>query len=477
ITPRDIKPAHVMVRPAGIVKVLDFGLAKLTETPALPVDSQLSTVVKQSTEAGMVMGTPGYMSPEQARGERVDARTDIFSLGAMLYEMVAGRAPFAGATTSETIAALLRDEPPPLTGAPPALARIVSRALHKDRTERYHSAGDLLDDLNHLKQELIVEKLAVMPSGKTSRRRTLPPEGATTSMATNRRRLFVALIGIILMTASAAAWFYFNRQPALTEKDSILLADFENKTGDAIFDGTLKQGLAIELQQSPFLNIFPEARVQQALRLMNRPAESRVTREVAREICERQGIKALIAGSIAPLGGHYVITLEAINAQNGEMLAHQQAQVESREQVLQVLSQAATRLREKLGESLSSIQFIQPLDQIKTSNLQALKDATKGRELSSQGRFVEAIPFLKRAVEIDPQFSVAIIRLALQYNVTGQPDSAAKYAEQSFLLQDRVIEEEKLDRTCWYHLLVTGNQNKGLEALTLQKAACDPRGR
>ncbi|MGH9841657.1 MAG: winged helix-turn-helix domain-containing protein [Blastocatellia bacterium] len=328
-----------------------------------------------------------------------------------------------------------------------------------------------LAEVERVEREVVTaaeKEFGIPPSGGMTRERGLTPESVTP----NKGRLISFGAIAILVLAATAALFYFKRPPALTNKDTILLADFENKTGEEIFDVMLKQGLAIQLQQSPFLNIFPEARVQQTLRLMNRPPGQQVTTEIAQEICERQGIKALIAGSIAPLGSHYVITLEAINAQNGEALGRQQAKAESREQVLQALSQATTRLREKLGESLSSIQkFNQPLDQTRTSKLEALKDATKARELASQGRFVEAIPFFKRAVEIDPQYAHALTALAVMYNVTGQPETAAKYAEQAFLLRDRGGEFEKLDITCWYHILVTGNQNKWLEALRLQKQA------
>jgi DNA-binding winged helix-turn-helix (wHTH) protein/tetratricopeptide (TPR) repeat protein len=287
----------------------------------------------------------------------------------------------------------------------------------------------------------------------------------------NKRWLIALGIVAVFVLIAVTGIRYFNPKPVLTEKDTILLADFENRTGDAIFDGTLKQGLAVQFQQSPFLTLFPEEQVRQTLLLMDRSPDERVTAEIAREICERQGLKALIVGSIAPLGSHFVITLEAINSQNGETLARQQVQAESHEQVLQALSQTATHVHEKLGEALRSIAASQPLDQAKTSKLQALKDSTKSRELSAQGRFVEAIPFLKRAVELDPQFSDALIRLAIQYYVIGQPESAAKYAEQAYLLQDRVIELEKLDRTCWYHLFSTGNLNRSLEARTMQQQA------
>src|SRR5262245_25319488 len=480
ITHRDIKLENVMVRRDGIVKVLDFGLAKLTEPAAPAIDTQAPTLQRvTNTVSGVVMGTPRYMSPEQARGEKLDARTDIFSLGVMLYEMVAGRAPFSGTTPGEVIAAILRDEPPPLAecapDAPRELEKIIGRSLSKERAERYQTAKDLLADLKEVKQRIELEAkfgespFVVPPSGGSSGRQVIPPEGGTTNTVRRRLAIFLAAALAIAVIAGLAGWIYNNRKPAPVEKDTILLADFDNKTGDSIFDGTLKQGLAIELQQWPFVHIFPEALVQQTLRLMNRPPDERITTEIAREVCERQGIKALIAGSIAPLGSHYVITLEAINAQNGEILSRQQAKAESREQALDALSQAATQLREKLGESLRSIQKLKPLDQTRTSKLEALKDATKARELSLQGRFVEAIPFLKRATEIDPQYFTALNGLAVMNNVTGQPESAAKYAEQAFQMRDQHSESEKLVMTCWYHILVTGNQNKWLEALRMRK--------
>ncbi len=420
------------------------------------------------TSVGVVMGTPRYMSPEQARGEKVDARTDIFSLGVMLYEMIAGRPPFAGATVSEIIAAILRDEPPPLAEAPPALERIVHHALRKDRAERYQTAKALLDDLNQLKERLLVEKFVVPPSGGKSHQRELPPEGGTT----NKRRLLIALAGVslIVIIAALAAWFYFNRAPVLTSEDMILLADFENKTGEEIFDGTLKQGLAIQLQQSPFLSLFPEARVRQTLSLMRRAPNTLVTAEIAREICDRHGLKSLIAGSIAPFGSHYVITLEAINCQSSESLARHQVEAESKEQVLRALSQAATQLRERPGESLISIQrFDKPLEQATTSKLEAFKAWSVGIEHSYRGKQMEAIPFYKRALELDPNFAQAWSVLSTVYWTNGQMGLAAEAAEKGYALRGRVGEYERLRIDNFYHAFATGNLDKRIDLLKLQK--------
>ncbi|HZS04408.1 MAG TPA: protein kinase [Blastocatellia bacterium] len=471
IAHRDIKPENVMVRRDGYVKVLDFGLAKLTEPSASVVETQASKVTDINTESGMVMGTPRYMSPEQARGEKMDARTDIFSLGVVLYEMVAGQAPFAGVTTSDVIAALLKDEPPPLAGCAPEtpteLERIVSQALQKNSAERYQTASTLLGELNDLRQKLMIAEsksrdARAEPAGTRPRALSLirNPKSAI--------RILAALA--VLVIAASAAWFYFNRKPALTEKDTILLADFDNKTGEEIFDAMLKQGLAIQLQQSPFLNLLPETQMRHELTLMRRQPNERVTAELAREICERQNLKAFIAGSLAPLGSHYVITLAAVNGQSGEPLANEQVQAESREQVLDALSRAATRLRKRLGESLSSIErYDRPLAEGTTARPEAFKAYSQANELAVSGRLLEAFPFYQRAVELDRDFAQAYSQLAIIYLATGQPELAAGYAQKSYKLKDRAGELEKSRITQWYHGLVTGDLHKRIETLMMHK--------
>src|SRR5262245_40022985 len=488
ITHRDIKPENVMARRDGIVKVLDFGLAKLTETQAAPVDSQSPTVEKLSTEDGVVMGTPRYMSPEQARGEKVDSRTDIFSLGVMLYEMVTGRAPFAGATTSEVIAAILRDSPPPLAEyapeAPGALELIVNKALRKDRAERYQSANDLLADLKELKQRIDLgtrlgeAPFGAPPSGGSGAFRLparpinepLPPEGGA-PRTRRRQSMIIAVVAFaIAAIAGLVMWTYFHRQPALIEKDTVLLADFENKTGEDIFDGSLEQALAIQLQQSPFLNLYPEPRLRQALQQMNRPPNTRVTAEVAREVCERQNLKALIAGAIASFGSRYAITLEAVNGQTGETLARVQVEAFSKEQTLTALAQAATQLRARLGETLGSIElFNKPVAQATTSKLEAYKAWSAGLENSYNGRPAEAIPFYKRAVDLDPEFANAYSVLSTVYWTTGQMELAAEAAEKGYAIKDRANEFEQLHITNFYHGFSTGNLDKRIEVLLLQK--------
>jgi len=464
ITHRDIKPDNIMVRHDGIVKVVDFGLAKLTEPSEPKIDPSNPAAAGISTESGMVMGTPRYMSPEQARGERADARTDIFSLGVLLYEMITGRGPFIGATTSDVIASILKDEAEPLNAyapdIPSELECIVSKTLRKNRTERYQTAHALLADLKQLQRDLeFAEEEKKRSSGSK----------VTGKTRSNGRR--VALIGLAaVLIAATAGWFYFNRSPVLTNKHTILVSDFDNKTGEVIFDGTLKQGLSMQLEQSPFLHLFPEERVRQALRLMGRPPDERVAAEVAREICAREGIEALIAGSIAPLGSHYVITLEAVNGLSGETLAREQVEAESKEQVLRKLSQATIHLRERLGESLSSIQqFNRVLEDATTSNLEAFKLHSQAVALAVSGREMEAIPFEKRAVELDPNFAYAWSILSITHFGTGRPGLASDYAIKAYALRDRVTEFEQFRLAHRYHYLVTGDVQKAVEALLLQK--------
>jgi tetratricopeptide (TPR) repeat protein len=503
IVHRDVKPENVMVRPDGYVKVLDFGLAKLTEREAVPgEDDHLSTL------PGMVMGTPHYMSPEQARGLRVDARTDVFSLGVVLYEMVTGQPPFQGPTTTDVLVGILDRPPTPLgqlaASTPPELVRIVSKALEKDRAARYQSVKDMAADLRRLKQQLEVEAelQRLAPEGRRAAAAgdsspeqptvlrpggtagpfpappTSPPAGVTapgpavtlTGRARRRRGALLA-VGGLLVAALAAGVYVLRRssQPILTDKDVILLTDFVNSTGDPVFDGTLKQGLAVQLQQSPFLSLLPDSRVRDTLRLMGRPADAKVTAEIGREICQRQGLKAYITGSIAQLGSHYVVALEAVNGQTAEVVAREQVEAEAKEKVLKALGAAATSLRQKLGESLGSIQkFDAPLE-VTTSSLEALKAVSVGLEQLNRGRWLPAIPFLERAVELDPRCAYAYVGLAVAHGNSGQPGPAARYMEKAFALKDRVSELERLRISFFFHSFVTGELDRGVDVLEVYK--------
>ncbi|HWO02881.1 MAG TPA: protein kinase family protein, partial [Blastocatellia bacterium] len=420
----------------------------------------------------------------------------IFSLGVMLYEMITGSAPFEGESIADILAAILFNEPIPIPhdscDFPRDLQRVVSKALRKERNERYQEMDDLLADLRDLREELQIQSKLDRSDSNSSRRwtdqKTLTLTGGIQTAVSGclndgfprfiwsaahpglliKRHKLAALCALALVAiATLTAAFYFNREPVLTEQDTILLADFDNTTGDSIFDGTLKQGLAVQLGQSPFLHLFPDVRVRQTLRLMGRSPDERVTAEIGSEICERQGLKAVIAGGIAPLGSHYVVSLEAVNGRNGEVLAREQTEAESKEQVLKALSQAASRMREKLGESLGSIQrFDAPLE-VTTSSLEALKAFSLGVEQTQSGKFLEAIAFYKHAVELDPRFGYAYGTLGVNYYNTKQPRLAAEYAEKAFALRDRMSELEKLRITSFYYAFVTGEVDKGIETVQL----------
>jgi serine/threonine protein kinase/Flp pilus assembly protein TadD len=516
IVHRDIKPENIMIRRNGHVKVLDFGLAKLTEKPdAEQADTEAVTRALVQTDAGLVLGTSQYMSPEQARGKPVDARTDIWSLGVVLYEMASGRAPFTGETKTDVIVSIAKTEPAPLArfapNAPAEFGWIVMKALRKDVDERYQTIKELETDLKKLKQRLefqtelersigpdqmsalSISGLAYadteIPGALSHLHTTIPGGTKSTGAASSgvqtrassaeyivgeikRHKIGALIAGLaILIAAAAIVYFsYFHERVRLTDKDKILLADFVNSTGDPVFEGTLKQALTVQLAQSPYLDIYSEDRVRETLGFMEKPPDTRITREVAREICERQGIKAMLLGTISSLGSHYAISLEAVSAHTGDSIAGEQVEVEGKEQVLKALGQAASKLREKLGESLSSVaKFDAPIEQATTSSLDALQAYSRGFELHAKGKYGEAIPLYKDATSRDPYFAIAYARLASCYNSKGQNELAREAHEKAYELRDRASEREQLIVSANYYGGVTGEWDRQIEQLEIWK--------
>jgi tetratricopeptide (TPR) repeat protein len=405
IVHRDLKPGNIMISKFGI-KVLDFGLAKL---------GQDETV----TAGGMVMGTPAYMAPEQREGKPADTRSDIYSFGCVLHEMLTGAR--AGSQ---------RKRIPSRT-----LERIVSRCLEEDPGRRWQSA-------NELEREL--RRAAAGPS----------PWKIVSAAAT-------------VLALAAAAYFNFHRATKLTDQDIIVLADFVNNTADPIFAGTLRQGLAIQLEQSPFLKIMDDEQMRLVLRRMSLRPDTRITNQVAREICLREGVAATIEGTIASLGKSYVITLQAIACRDGATLAREQIQADDKEHVLNAVGTTATAMRGRLGESRNSIQKLnRPLEQATTASLEALQIYTAALNEMRGARFPAAVPLFERAVAIDPNFAMAHHQLGVLYEQTGDMARAAEYGIKAYRLVDKVSEYERASIVPYYYR-ATSESDKEVEAYQL----------
>jgi eukaryotic-like serine/threonine-protein kinase len=459
IVHRDIKPANIFVTERQHIKILDFGLAKLASKrdadATLSVDATEGASPDQLTMPGTPIGTVAYMSPEQVRGEELDARTDLFSFGVVLYEMATGTRPFSGETAAVVTEAILNREPTPLRRVIPHASRplqqIITKALEKDRKLRYQKAADILADLQGLK--------IATESGRR-------PKVSLGNQFSGLRSRRVTIVGTVVAAALIVSlWLFLPRHAhALTDKDTVVVADFANSTGDPVFDDTLKTALTVSLRQSPFLNVLSDGQVAKNLQLMARPESTKLTPEVARDLCQRAGSKAYLAGSIGSLGSEFVLGLKAVNCRNADTLAEDQVTAASKEKVLDALGEAASKLRGELGESLATVQKLDvPLEQATTSSLAALQAYSVGRNAKNQKGAAASMPYFQRSIQLDPNFALGYWAVGLSYYSLAELGRASEYLAKAFELREHASEREKLLIAADYYEDVTGELDKAIQ--------------